>query len=104
MLRDTDTVSRIGDCRYGVCLTPVLHMDLESSIQLSGRIQQAIEEPLAVDGTSIYVTASVGFCLVARAPGGTGQDWTNAAIAALHEAQSAVTGPSAPIQPSCKAG
>ncbi|MEO0669284.1 MAG: bifunctional diguanylate cyclase/phosphodiesterase [Pseudomonadota bacterium] len=87
VLRDTDTVSRIGDCRYGICLTPVLHMDLESSIQLSGRIQQAIEEPVAVDGTSVYVTASVGFCLVARAPGATGQDWTNAAIAALHEAQ-----------------
>ncbi len=87
VLRDTDTVSRIGDCRYGICLAPVLHMDLESSIQLSSRIQEAIEEPLAMDGTSIYVTASVGFCLLGRAPGSTGRDWVNAAIAALHEAQ-----------------
>lgn len=87
VLRDSDTVSRIGDCRYGICLTPVVHMDLESSIQLSGRIQEAIEEPLALDGTSIYVTASVGFCLLGRAPGHSGQDWTNAAIAALNEAQ-----------------
>lgn len=87
VLRDTDTVSRIGDCRFGICLTPVIHMDLESSIQLSSRIQEVIEEPLAMDATSIYVTASVGFCLLGRAPGTTGRDWTNAAIAALHEAQ-----------------
>ncbi|WP_415919429.1 putative bifunctional diguanylate cyclase/phosphodiesterase [Tateyamaria sp. SN6-1] len=86
-LRDSDTISRIGDCRYGVCLNPVVHMDLESCIQMSGRMQEAIEEPIAIEGTSIYMTASVGFCLHARAPGVTGQDWTNAAIAALDEAK-----------------
>ncbi|WP_299694530.1 bifunctional diguanylate cyclase/phosphodiesterase [uncultured Tateyamaria sp.] len=87
VLRDSDTVSRIGDCRYGVCLQPVIHMDLESCIQLSSRIQESIEEPLAMDGTAIYTTASIGFCLLGRAPGNTGQDWTNASIAALNEAQ-----------------
>ena len=87
VLRDNDTVSRIGDCRYGVCLHPVVHMDLESCIQLAGRLQEAVEEPLPIDGTSIYMTVSVGFCLLGRAPGSSGQDWTNAAIAALNEAQ-----------------
>ena len=87
VLRDSDTVSRIGDCRYGICLQPVIHLDLESCIQLSSRIQESIEEPLAIDGTSIYTTASVGFCLLGRAPGSTGKDWINAAIAALNEAQ-----------------
>ncbi len=85
--RGTDVLSRIGDSRFAVCLASVKHLDLESCIQLSGRIQQAIEEPIAVDGTAIYVSASIGFCLLPRAPGSTGQDWINGAIAALNEAQ-----------------
>lgn len=87
VLRDRDIVSRVGDCRFGICLGSVVHLDLESCIQLSGRLQEAIEEPIAVDGTTIYVTASVGFCLLGRAPGTSGQDWINAAAAALQEAQ-----------------
>lgn len=85
--RSTDVVSRIGDSRFAVCLAPVKHLDLESCIQLSGRIQQAIEDPIAIDGTTVYATASVGFCLLTRAPGTSGQDWANAALAALNEAQ-----------------
>ncbi|WP_299368522.1 bifunctional diguanylate cyclase/phosphodiesterase [uncultured Tateyamaria sp.] len=85
--RDQDTISQIGDARFGICLEPVRHLDLESCIQLSGRIQQAIEEPISIDGTSIYMTASVGFCLLGRAPRETGRDWINGSIAALHEAQ-----------------
>ncbi|WP_299295119.1 bifunctional diguanylate cyclase/phosphodiesterase [uncultured Tateyamaria sp.] len=85
--REQDTVSRIGDCRFGVCLEQVRHLDLESCIQLSGRIQQAIEEPIAIDGTSVYMSSSIGFCLLARAPRDTGRDWINGSIAALHEAQ-----------------
>ncbi|MEP4247734.1 putative bifunctional diguanylate cyclase/phosphodiesterase [Tateyamaria sp.] len=85
--RNTDAISRIGDSRFAVCLAPVKHLDLESCIQLSGRIQQAIEEPIGIDGTAVYVSACVGFCLLPRAPGTSGQDWINAAIAALNEAQ-----------------
>jgi diguanylate cyclase (GGDEF)-like protein len=87
MSRDFDVVSRIGDSRFAVCLGPVRHLDLESCIQMSGRLQQAIEEPVALDGTSVYMSASIGFCLMARAPGQSGQDWINGAIAALQEAQ-----------------
>ena len=86
-LRDTDVVSRIGDSRFAICLKPVVHLDLESCIQMAGRLQEAVEEPIAMDGSSVYVTACVGFCLLGRAPGTTGQEWTNAAIVALHEAQ-----------------
>lgn len=87
MSRDRDSISRIGDSRFAVCLSPVKHLDLESCIQMSGRLQQAIEEPIAIDGTAVYVSACVGFCLLSRAPGRSGQDWVNAAIAALNEAQ-----------------
>ncbi|WP_299288461.1 bifunctional diguanylate cyclase/phosphodiesterase [uncultured Tateyamaria sp.] len=85
--RDSDIISRIGDCRFAICLGPVQHLDLESCIQLSGRLQQAIEEPISLDGTSIYTSASIGFCLLSRAPGTDGQDWINGGVAALQEAQ-----------------
>lgn len=85
--RDSDGVSQIGDSRFAICLAPVKHLDLESCIQLSGRFQQAIEEPIAIDGTAVYVSACAGFCLLPRAPGNTGPDWINAAIAALNEAR-----------------
>ncbi len=85
--RDTDVISKVGDSRFAICLAPVKHLDLESCIQMSGRIQQAIEEPIALDGATVYVTASVGFCLQARAPKTNSQDWINAALAALNEAQ-----------------
>ena len=86
-MRDTDTVSRTGDYRFSMCLGAVQHLDLESCIQLAGRYQQAIEEPIAIDGTTVYVSVSVGFCLLNRAPGATGQDWINGSLAALTEAQ-----------------
>ena len=87
VLRGADTISRIGDCRFGVCLGDIQHLDLESCIQLSSRFQTTIEDPISVDGTSVYITASVGFCLLSRAPGTTGQDWLNASLTALNEAQ-----------------
>jgi diguanylate cyclase (GGDEF)-like protein len=85
--RDRDTISRIGDSRFGLCLGDVQHVDLESCIQMCSRLQDAIEEPIAIDGTSIYMSASIGFCLLSRAPGKDAQDWLNAALAALNEAQ-----------------
>ncbi|MEM8656122.1 MAG: bifunctional diguanylate cyclase/phosphodiesterase [Pseudomonadota bacterium] len=86
-MRDADILCRTGDFRFSLCLGAVQHLDLESCIQMCGRYQQAIEEPIAIDGATIYVSVSVGFCLLNRAPGPTARDWTNAAQAALTEAQ-----------------
>ena len=85
-LRNGDAIGDYGEARFGICTAPVLHLDLESGIQLAARLQNAVEEPISVDGTVIYVTASVGFCLHARAPGRTAPDWTEAASLALREA------------------
>lgn len=84
---DHDAISQIGESRFIICLDPVVHLDVESCLQLSSRIQHAVEEPIAMDGTVIYVSACIGFCLLRRAPARSGSDWMNAAIAALHEAQ-----------------
>ena len=85
--RDRDVVSRIGDCRFGICLDAARHTDLESCIQISNRYQNAVEEPVYVDGTPFFISASVGFCMLSRAPDTGGQAWINAALAALKEAQ-----------------
>ncbi len=93
VLRATDVVGQLGDARFGVCMAPVRHLDLESCIQLAGRIQTAIEEPISVDGMVVYVTSSVGFCMRSRVPEKLASDWTEAASTALREAQR--RGPSA---------
>ncbi|KIC15276.1 putative bifunctional diguanylate cyclase/phosphodiesterase [Leisingera sp. ANG-DT] len=87
-LRQNDIIARIGDSRFAVCLAPTLQLDLELCIQLAGRMQSATEEPVALDGTTLYMTSSLGFCQHNRAPGSTSAEWNNAAIAALSEAQS----------------
>ena len=87
-LREHDVAARIGDARFAVCLQPVRQLDLELCIQLSGRMQAAIEEPVALDGIAVYVSCSVGFCLRGRAPGPDAASWFNATAAALAEARS----------------
>jgi diguanylate cyclase (GGDEF)-like protein len=91
-LRSGDTVARIGDGRFAICLMPVRRMDLELGIQLAGRLQTALEDALPLGGVTLYLSASVGLCLSHRAPGGDGAAWADAARAALAEAQS--NGPS----------
>lgn len=86
-LRDRDRLSRTGDASFAIALTGVQHLDLETCVQLAGRFQVAIDEPIAMDGTAIYVSACVGFCRLARAPGKSGQDWFDAAEIALRHAQ-----------------
>lgn len=91
-LRKTDSIARLGDSRFGVCLAPVRQLDLENAIQIAARVQGAIEEPVLIGGIAIYVSASVGLCLRSRAPGPDGAAWQEAAAAALEEATQA--GPS----------
>jgi diguanylate cyclase (GGDEF)-like protein len=92
-MRDYDNVARLGDCRFAVCIGAERQTDLEVCIQLAGRIQSVIEEPISVDGLSLYVSACVGFCLSSRAPGSSGTAWSQAAATALRAAQK--RGPSA---------
>ncbi|WP_037253466.1 putative bifunctional diguanylate cyclase/phosphodiesterase [Roseobacter sp. SK209-2-6] len=91
-LRNGDTVARIGDSKFAVCLTPVLQLDLESCVQMAGRMQAAVEGPISLDGSTIYTSCSIGFCLNSRAPSSQPSDWSQATNAALSEAQQ--SGPS----------
>ncbi|WP_164661605.1 bifunctional diguanylate cyclase/phosphodiesterase [Tropicibacter sp. Alg240-R139] len=86
-VRDQDTVARLDDGTFAVCLCPVPQLDLELCIQLAGRIQSAVEDPISVDGTSVYASCSIGFCQQSRAPGPDALDWLDAAKVALREAK-----------------
>lgn len=85
--RDDDVVAKTGDHSFTTCLNPVRQLDLELCIQLAGRLQASLEEPISIDGTSVYVTTSVGFCEHARVINKSPRAWVEAAHTALREAQ-----------------
>ena len=85
-MRGADHVGQLDRATFAIVMAPVRQLDLESCIQLAGRLQSAVEDPISVDGVGIYVSASIGFCQSARAPGQTSETWLQAAITALEEA------------------
>lgn len=87
MIRSSDTANRIDGNKMMVVLHPTQQLDLETCIQMSGRIQSAVEDPIMLNGTGVYMSCSIGFCLSSNVPDGTATDWCNAANNALQEAQ-----------------
>ncbi len=85
--RQNDTVARLEDGGFGVALHPMARADLETLIQLSGRIQSAVSEPISLDGRAQYVTASIGFCLASRSPEPNGKSILQSAESAMIEAR-----------------
>jgi EAL domain-containing protein (putative c-di-GMP-specific phosphodiesterase class I) len=71
---------------FVVVLAPVRRLDLETMVQLSARLQEAITAPISLGAAQIYVTASVGFCISGRAPEPTGRAIIDAAQTAADEA------------------
>jgi EAL domain-containing protein (putative c-di-GMP-specific phosphodiesterase class I)/GGDEF domain-containing protein len=93
-LRRDDRAVRIGDARFLILLAPAVRLDLESLLQLSTRLQSAIEEPASIDSSMRYLSASFGFCGSTRLnDAATGEDLIESAQVALTEAVS--HGPSA---------
>lgn len=92
-LREGDRVVRLPGGEFGIAIAPMRHLDLESAIQMAGRLQLSVEEPLSLDATTVYLSCSVGFCLASRNPGSGSSDLLDAARAALSDAQQ--NGPSA---------
>ncbi len=87
MIRSQDLFTQAANNRFLVGLQPSPGLDLEACIEMSGRIQSAMEEPFAVNGTSVYMSCSIGFCTLSNLPDSDAEHWIEAAIAALSEAQ-----------------
>jgi EAL domain-containing protein (putative c-di-GMP-specific phosphodiesterase class I)/GGDEF domain-containing protein len=86
-LRREDMAVRLGDNRFMILLGPSLRLDLEALLQVSARLQSAVEEPAAIDGSLRYLSASIGFCGSARLrDDADGRQLIEAAQVALAEA------------------
>ncbi len=87
VLRSRDSVRRIEDNLLAVCIAPVRQLDLGVMLQMAARLQAMMEEPIVIDGATLYVTASVGLTLDTNAPEMTGAGLTAGATTALAEAR-----------------
>lgn len=85
-LRMGDLVALMQGGSFIVVLSPVRRLDLETLIQLCGRLQQAITAPLSLGATQVYVTTSIGFCVSGRSSALTGASLLDAAQTAADEA------------------
>jgi diguanylate cyclase len=85
-LRGPDVMARMGQGSFGIALTPMRRLDLESMVQIAARLQAAASPAISIDATRLYVTGSVGFCLASRAPEPNAASVFDAATAAVAEA------------------
>ncbi len=85
-LREHDCIARLEGDRFAIALGPVRRADLETVIQIAGRLQAAVQEPLSIDAMTIYVSTSAGFCLPGRAPERSGVGLLAAAETAMEDA------------------
>jgi diguanylate cyclase len=87
VLRRDDLVAYLEPGRFGLALEKTPRTDLETMIQLSGRLQEALAAPISLGGARLLLTASVGFALPSKVPEPSGEAHLAAAESALAEAQ-----------------
>ncbi|MCV2882383.1 putative bifunctional diguanylate cyclase/phosphodiesterase [Actibacterium sp. XHP0104] len=87
-LRGDDLVARDARGHFVIALAPMRRADLETLLQISGRILDALREPVSIDGTTIYLSGVVGFCPAERSPDAGGTALISAAETAMAEARS----------------
>ncbi len=87
IIRSHDIFCQLDQNRFLIGLHPSAHLDLEACIQMSGRIQGAVEEPVLLSGASVYLSCSIGFSLHSDLRQADAEEWIGAATAALAEAQ-----------------
>ncbi len=85
-VRDGDLVIALPDQGFALGLGEGKRMDLESLILLAARLQAAVSAAIPLGRGTIHLSASVGFCLGARAPERTAAALFHAANLAAAEA------------------
>ena len=85
-IRRQDLAVRLDGACFAVAVASVRRVDLESVLQMAARVQEAVELSMAIDGGTVHVTVSVGFCLGGRAPAPGGAALLEAAGVAMDDA------------------
>ena len=86
-VRNRDKVFLMSDCCIAVAIAPVRQFDLDIGLQMAARLQSTVEEPVKLDATTIYVSASVGFCISTQLSDLSGRALADAAGLALNESR-----------------
>lgn len=86
-LRSRDRVVHVQRACFAVALAPVRKLDMEIGLQLCERLQSAIEEPIAIDASTVYVSASVGLAMSTQISTANGTELAQAGYSALIEAR-----------------
>ncbi len=86
VLRDGDAVGRLDGPVFAVALSSVHRLNLDAVIQLCRRLQQALNQPISIGPSNLYMTCSIGFCLAERLEMPNGEKLLQAATTAMIEA------------------
>lgn len=92
VLRESDVVTALKPGCFGIAIARTPRTDLEVMIQLSGRLQDAVGQPISLDGTRVLLSSCLGFSMPSRVPDQVGESLLDAAESALEEAQKAGPG------------
>ena len=63
LLRRGDHIAYLGDNQFAIALTHLRAPELGGVLTLIKRVQQGCEVPVLIDGRSLHITVSAGFCL-----------------------------------------
>ena len=86
-MRKHDLVSKLGDHRLGIVLEPVPQLSYDVVRQVVGRLREAVEKPIKLGESTIFLSSSIGFCLDSYFPNDRGDKMIDATELALKVAQ-----------------
>ncbi len=87
VVRGNDKVFLLDDRSLAIAIAPVRQFNLDIGLQLVARLQSALEEPVALDSTVIYLSVSAGFCISSQLKEKTGHSLAHATELAMREAR-----------------
>ncbi|MGR3467539.1 MAG: putative bifunctional diguanylate cyclase/phosphodiesterase [Shimia sp.] len=88
-IRGRDRMARLDLARFVVATDRMPVCDLETAVQVAGRLQRTTENPFTLAGREVFLSCSVGFCITRNAPAPSGEAMVEAAQAALTDARHA---------------
>lgn len=86
-LRNDDAPARLDGATFAVALAPARALDLAGALQVAGRLQHALSDPLPLGDGSLRLAVSVGLALSGRLRTPTAEGLLRGATLALLEAR-----------------